>query len=65
MKIVLLSDIHANVTALQSVLTDVQSIGEFDGYAILGDLVNYGPRPNEVIEVFKNLSRCQQTKSVI
>ena len=57
MKIVLLSDIHANVTALQSVLSDVEAIGEFDSYAILGDLVNYGPRPNEVIEVVMTLQK--------
>ena len=57
MKIVLLSDIHANVTALQAVLSDVVANGEFDTYAILGDLVNYGPRPNEVIEVVRSLSK--------
>jgi len=57
MKIVLLSDIHANVTALHAVLSDVKYIGEFDAYAILGDLVNYGPRPNEMIEVVKNLAK--------
>ena len=57
MKIVLLSDIHANVTALQSVLSDVQSIGEFEAYAILGDLVNYGPRPNEVAKVVRDLPK--------
>lgn len=56
MRLVLLSDIHANLTALQAVLQDVDAIGEFDGYAILGDLVNYGSRPNEVIGVIKKLT---------
>lgn len=55
MRIVLLSDIHANVTALESVLADVKTIGAFDGFALLGDLINYGPRPNETIEIIKNL----------
>lgn len=56
MRLVLLSDIHANLTALQAVLHDIDTIGEFDGYVILGDLVNYGPRPNEVIDAIQQLS---------
>ena len=56
MRIILLSDIHANVTALKSVLTDIETKGEFETLAILGDLVNYGPRPNEVIDMIKKLS---------
>ena len=55
MRIVLLSDIHANVTAFEAVLADIESLGEFDACVMLGDLVNYGPRPNEVIEMVKNL----------
>ncbi len=57
MRLVLLSDIHANVTALQAVLDDTQNIGSFDSYVILGDLVNYGPRPNEVIDMVDQLSQ--------
>ena len=57
MRLVLLSDIHANVTALQAVLKDIESIGEFDAYALLGDYVNYGPRPNEAIEIAMQLSK--------
>lgn len=57
MRLVLLSDIHANVTALQAVLNDVKTVGEYDGVAILGDLVNYGPRPNEVIELVKTIDK--------
>ena len=57
MRIVILSDIHANVTALQAVLDDIQNIGSFDSYVILGDLVNYGPRPNEVINMVDQLSQ--------
>ena len=57
MRIVLLSDIHANVTALRAVLDDVKTIGEFDVYAILGDLVNYGPRPNEIVNMVRQLPR--------
>ena len=57
MRIVLLSDIHANVTALQAVLKDNEDIGNFDAYALLGDFVNYGPRPNEAIEIVRQLPK--------
>ena len=57
MRLVLLSDIHANVTALQAVLKDIEGIGEFEAYALLGDIVNYGPRPNEAIEIAKQLPK--------
>ena len=55
MKLVLLSDIHANVTAFLAVLNDIQTIGELDTFVILGDLVNYGPRPNEIIDLVQQL----------
>lgn len=57
MRLVLLSDIHANVSALHAVFDDVKTLGDYDGVAILGDLVNYGPRPNEVIEMVKTIDR--------
>lgn len=56
MRIILLSDIHANLTALQAILDDIQGIGSFDSYVVLGDLVNYGSRPNEVIDLIDQLS---------
>ncbi len=46
MRILIISDIHANLTALESVLSDA---GEFDAVWCLGDLVGYGPDPNECI----------------
>lgn len=57
MRLVLLSDIHANVTALQAVLKDLDGIGDFNAFALLGDLVNYGPRPNEIIDIVKGLDK--------
>lgn len=56
MRLVLLSDIHANVTAFEAVLADMEIVGHCDAIAILGDLVNYGPRPNEVIDMVKAIS---------
>ena len=56
MRLVVLSDIHANVTAFQAVFDDVLLTGKPDAVVILGDLVNYGPRPNEVIDMVKAIS---------
>ena len=50
MKLVVLSDIHANMAALERVLADLPSHDEF---YFLGDLVGYGPEPNEVIEALR------------
>ncbi|SFW16898.1 phosphoesterase, MJ0936 family [Prevotellaceae bacterium HUN156] len=55
MRIVILSDIHANVTAFKAVVADISTIGKVDVFAIIGDLVNYGPRPNEIIKMVKGL----------
>jgi predicted phosphodiesterase len=52
MRILVLSDIHANLTALESVL---KSAGKVDEVWCLGDLVGYGPDPNECIETIRNL----------
>jgi predicted phosphodiesterase len=43
----LISDIHANRPALEAVLKDA---GSFDVMWCLGDLVGYGPDPNECVE---------------
>lgn len=47
MRILLLSDIHANLTALEAVIKDA---GEFERVWCLGDIVGYGPEPNECID---------------
>lgn len=44
MKIVILSDIHANLAALKALPEQ-----DFDQLWCIGDLVDYGPRPREVI----------------
>ena len=54
MKLALLSDIHANVTPFEAVLADAPNV---DAYAIIGDLINYGPRPNEVVDILSNLDK--------
>ena len=44
MKLAILTDIHANREALQAVLEDAQARGA-EQFALLGDLVGYGPDP--------------------
>ena len=48
MKFLVLSDIHANLTALQTSLAEAE--GKWDKAVCLGDIVGYGPDPNEVID---------------
>jgi len=47
MRVLIISDIHANYTALEAVLKDA---GPADETWCLGDLVGYGPDPNAVVE---------------
>jgi len=53
MHILVLSDIHSNLAALEAVLADA---GEVDQVWCLGDVVGYGPDPNECVERIRQLS---------
>ncbi|MBI4771023.1 MAG: metallophosphoesterase family protein [Chloroflexi bacterium] len=46
MRVLVISDIHANLTALEAVLADA---GPVEAVWCLGDLVGYGPDPNECV----------------
>ena len=52
MKIVVLSDIHANLNAFEAV---VSKFPNYDELFCLGDLVGYGPDPNEIVERIQEL----------
>ena len=52
MIIAVLSDIHGNLAALESVVRDMPPADEV---WCLGDIVGYGPRPNECIEMLQTL----------
>ncbi len=52
MKWAILGDIHGNLEALQAVL---KAIGEVDCYLVLGDIVGYGPDPNECCQIVRSL----------
>jgi diadenosine tetraphosphatase ApaH/serine/threonine PP2A family protein phosphatase len=47
MRVLVVSDVHSNLIALQAVLADA---GAFDVIWSLGDIVGYGPEPNACIE---------------
>ena len=51
MRYVVISDIHSNFSALQTVLIDAQP---FDAILCLGDVVGYGPNPNECVECLQD-----------
>lgn len=50
MRIVVVSDIHANLVALETVLA---AAGSFDALWCLGDTIGYGPRPNECVALMR------------
>ena len=52
MRVAVLSDVHANLHALESVLAQVDA-GRFDAVWCLGDLVGYGPKPNECVALLQ------------
>ncbi|MCY4020965.1 MAG: metallophosphoesterase family protein [Chloroflexi bacterium] len=53
MRILVISDIHANYTAFETVLSDCK--GEWDFVWCLGDVVGYGPDPNECVDQLKTM----------
>jgi len=52
MRVLVISDIHANFTALEAVLKDA---GQADETWCLGDLVGYGPDPNATVEEVQDI----------
>lgn len=52
MIVLIISDIHANLIALEAVLS---AAGNFDEIWNLGDTVGYGPRPRECLALVRNL----------
>jgi diadenosine tetraphosphatase ApaH/serine/threonine PP2A family protein phosphatase len=51
-RIAVLSDVHSNLHALEAVLAEIDA-GSFDGIWFLGDLVGYGPKPNECAAILQ------------
>ncbi len=51
MRYALISDIHANLPALQAVLAEITQRTDIGAVYHLGDLVGYAPWPNEVVDL--------------
>lgn len=55
MNVAILSDIHGNINALNTVISDIKSLN-ISEIAFLGDLVISGPSPSEVFQELRNIS---------
>lgn len=54
MKALIISDIHGNLEALKGVFSDAEN--KYDEVWCLGDIVGYGPSPNECVEYLSELN---------
>ena len=52
MRIAVISDVHSNLDAFLAVIANLPP---YDELVFLGDLVGYGPQPNEVVEQLRQL----------
>ena len=52
MRVAVVSDVHSNLHALEAVLAEIDAAG-VDELWCLGDLVGYGPRPNECVALLR------------
>jgi len=53
MSVAIISDVHANLEALQAVLQDIKKQGVSEIIS-LGDVIGYGPNPRECLQVIKD-----------
>lgn len=59
MRVVIFSDIHGNVLALENVLAHIQQEASPDAMVVAGDLVAFGPRPAETMARLRDLPNTQ------
>ena len=50
-KVALISDIHANLEALEAVLAHIRAQGDVERIYCLGDVVGYGPNPKKCLDL--------------
>ena len=55
MRIAIISDVHANLAALEAVLRHAEAAGPIDGVWCLGDTVGYGPQPSQCVARLREL----------
>jgi diadenosine tetraphosphatase ApaH/serine/threonine PP2A family protein phosphatase len=54
MKVLIISDVHANLVALEQVLA-ATAVEEVDDIWSLGDIVGYGPKPRESVDLIRKI----------
>ena len=59
MNVLLISDIHSNLAALEAVIRDAEVRFDISETWVLGDLVGYGPNPKECIELLSNMKNIE------
>ena len=55
MRLLILSDLHANLTAFETALAAAS--GKWDAAVCLGDVVGYGPDPVAVSQKLQNITK--------
>ena len=63
-KYLVLSDIHGNVSAFDAVMEDCQN-EYFAGVILLGDLIDYGMRSNEIVQKLLALTKNEWKDKVV
>ncbi|MFQ5823971.1 MAG: metallophosphoesterase family protein [bacterium] len=56
MRYAIISDIHGNLEALQKVLAEIDK-KQVDEILCLGDIVGYGPNPNECVNIIREIAK--------
>jgi putative phosphoesterase len=62
MRIVLFSDIHGNVVALEAVLAEIRREAAPDALFVAGDLVLLGPRPADALALLRSIEGARFVK---
>jgi predicted phosphodiesterase len=62
MRIVIFSDVHGNVVALEAVLAEIRRQAAPDALFVAGDLVLLGPRPAEALALLRSIEGARFVK---
>ncbi len=54
LRVLIVSDVHANLEALRAVIADCERRGGFDQIWSLGDLIGYGPDPGPCVDLIRS-----------
>ncbi len=54
MRVAIIADVHSNLSAFEAVLRHAEEGGQLDAVWFPGDIVGYGPHPNECIALLRS-----------